>query len=105
MLLTFACRGYIITIQIAHRGNQELGGEKMRNLAAEMTRYGVSNLDIKQLLGCSDRTVINKLSGETEFTISEAFKIRDKFFRPYRVEYLFAQDIQDGTYGCKEVAV
>ena len=76
----------------------------MRNLAAEMARYGVSNLDIKQLLGCSDRTVINKLNGETECTISEAFKIRDKFFRPYRIEYLFASDTNSKAIS-HEVAV
>ena len=64
----------------------------MQNLKAEMARYGVSNIDIENLLGCSRRTVTNKLCGETEFTISEALKIRDAFFRPCRVEYLFASE-------------
>ena len=65
----------------------------MRNLMAEMARYGVSNLDIKNLLNCSDRTVTNKLTGETEFSISEATKIRDTYFEGYKLEYLFAPDI------------
>lgn len=65
----------------------------MRNLIAEMARYGVTNLDIKNLLNCSDRTVTNKLSGETEFSISEATKIRDTYFMGYRLEYLFAPDV------------
>lgn len=64
----------------------------MRNLIAEMARYGVTNVDIKNLLNCSDRTVTNKLSGETEFSFSEATKIRDTYFIGFRLEYLFAPD-------------
>lgn len=41
------------------------------------------------LLGCSLRTVDNKLDEITDFTIPEAFKIRDTFFRNMRMEYLF----------------
>ena len=65
----------------------------MRNLIAEMARYGVTNLDLKKLLNCSDRTVVNKLSGETAFSFDEAVRIRDAFFRGYRLEYLFAPDV------------
>ena len=36
----------------------------MKNLLAEMARYGVSRYDIQKLLGCSEATVRNKLSGE-----------------------------------------
>lgn len=49
--------------------------------------------DLKNLLGCSDRTVTNKLTGETDFTIPEALKIRETFFPGLRLEYLFAADI------------
>lgn len=65
----------------------------MRNLIAEMARYGVTNLDLKKLLNCSDRTVVNKLSGETALSFDEAVKIRDAYFSGYRLEYLFAPDI------------
>lgn len=61
----------------------------MRNLKAEMARTGVSKEDIMNLLGCSLRTVDNKLDEITDFTIPEAFKIRDTFFRNMRMEYLF----------------
>ena len=64
----------------------------MRNLMAEMARYGVSNLDIKNLLNCSERTVTNKLNGDTEFSFSEATRIRDTYFKGFRLEYLFAPD-------------
>lgn len=61
----------------------------MDNLKAEMARSGVSKEDIKNLLGCSMRTVDNKLDGTTDFTVPEAFKIRDYFFPNQRMEYLF----------------
>ena len=61
----------------------------MDNLKAEMARAGVSKDDIKNLLDCSMRTVDNKLDGVTDFTIPEAFKIRDCFFPNQRMEYLF----------------
>lgn len=61
----------------------------MMNLSAEMTRFGISNADIQNLLDCSDRTVKNKLTGVTEFTVSEAMQIQRTFFPGLRVEYLF----------------
>ena len=61
----------------------------MDNLKAEMARAGVSKEDIKNLLGCSLRTIDNKLDGITDFTLPEAFKIRDCFFPSLRMEYLF----------------
>ena len=64
----------------------------MRNLCAEMARNGVSIGDIQKVLGCADKTVRNKTSGATEFSVSEALKIRDAFFPMLRIEYLFARD-------------
>ena len=62
----------------------------MRNLSAEMARYGVTNADIQRLLSCTDKTVRNKIGGMSEFSISEAFKIRDTLVPSLRVEYLFS---------------
>ena len=62
----------------------------MRNLSAEMARYGVRNADIQNLLSCTDKTVRNKIDGVTEFSVAEALKIRDAFFPGLRIEYLFA---------------
>jgi transcriptional antiterminator len=64
----------------------------MRNLLAEMVRYGVTNADLQKVLGCSEKTVRNKLSGETEFSFPETIKIRNRFFEGFRLEYLFAPD-------------
>ena len=52
----------------------------MKNLIAEMARYGVRITDIQNLLNCSERTVRNKLNNERDFTIPEALKIRSTFF-------------------------
>ena len=64
----------------------------MKNLSAEMARFGVSNADIQAVLSCSGKTVTNKLNDATEFSISEAIKIRDTLFPSLRIEYLFARD-------------
>lgn len=64
----------------------------MRNLCAEMARNGISNADIQKVLGCTDKTARNKTSGVTEFSVSEALKVRDAFFPTLRIEYLFAVD-------------
>lgn len=64
----------------------------MKNLSAEMARFGVSNSDIQSLLSCSPKTVTNKLGDETEFSVGEAIKIRDEFFPGMRIEYLFARE-------------
>lgn len=64
----------------------------MRNLRAEMARYGISSQDIQLLLSCTDKTVKSRLEGTTEFSVSDSFKIRDTFFPGMRIEYLFASD-------------
>lgn len=69
----------------------------VRNLSAEMTRYGVSNMDIQALLECSSKTVTNKLTTNSSFSINEAIKIRDKFFPGLRLEYLFAPDAEQDS--------
>lgn len=68
------------------------GGVNMKNLSAEMTRFGVTYADVQELLSCSYKTVGNKINGVTEFSVQEATKIRDAFFPGMRLEYLFAVD-------------
>ena len=64
----------------------------MNNLKAEMVRSNVSNYDIQRILGCGERTVRSKISGESEFTFPEVLRIRDTYFPGMRLEYLFAAD-------------
>ena len=67
----------------------------MRNLEAEMKRYGVTIADIQSLLGCTEKTVRNKLNEDSPFTFRETSKIRDAYFRGLRLEYLFSEDRPD----------
>jgi transcriptional antiterminator len=76
----------------------------MRNLEAEMKRYGISNADIQNLLGCTEKTVRNKLKGETVFTLPEAFLIKNKYFPGYRMEYLFAEYLFDSNSDARDSA-
>lgn len=49
-------------------------------LEYRMKQEGVSRTDIQALLNVSEKTVRNKLSGETDFTWSEVRAIRTKYF-------------------------
>ena len=49
----------------------------MKNLKAEMVRRGLGISDLQQVLGCSEKTVRNKLNGVTEFTIRDAIEVRN----------------------------
>lgn len=69
----------------------------MKNLSAEMARFGVANSDLQAVLACSAKTVANKLNDTTEFSVGEAIKIRDTFFPGLRIEYLFARAEPDSA--------
>lgn len=64
----------------------------MVNLEAEMTRKRISRRDIAELLGVTYRTIHSKFNGESEWTLSECLKIRDKFFPEMELDYLFTVD-------------
>lgn len=61
----------------------------MRNIENEMPKRNVTYRDIQGVLCCSEKTVYNKLSGNTDFTYSEVKAIRDSLFPGYNIEYLF----------------
>lgn len=63
----------------------------MYNIEAEMVRYGVSRADVARVIKKDYRTACNKLSGATDFTVPEAFAVRDELFPGMRVEYLFTE--------------
>ena len=69
----------------------------MRNLIAEMARSGVRTNDIQSVLNVSERTAQYKVSGKSQFTVDEAFKVRDTFFPGLRLEYLFCSDENNTT--------
>lgn len=76
----------------------------MRNLRAEMTRYGITNHVIQEVLGCSLKTVLNKLTGNSEFSVGEAIRIRDSLFPGMRLEYLFQPDAKPTLHESTKIA-
>ena len=64
----------------------------LRNLKAEMERYGVSVRDISTLTGKTERSARDKVNGRATFTLPEAIKIRDTYFQGFSMEYLFAEE-------------
>mgnify|MGYP000406834408 FL=1 len=60
-------------------------------LEYRMKQENVSRADIQNLLGVSEKTVRNKLSGETDFTWGEVRKIRNNFFPKDDFNKLFEQ--------------
>ena len=65
------------------------------NLKAEMARRSISILDIAKEVGRTDRSVREKISGRTQFSMPEAAMVRDKFFPGYSLEYLFTNEQSD----------
>lgn len=65
-----------------------------RNLEAEMARKGITKGDVAKFLGVRYGTIIGKAKGRSQFSLAEAFKIKDHFFPDQDFEYLFKQDNQ-----------
>jgi len=60
-----------------------------RNLEAELVRNGLNRSDLAECLEVSYGTISAKMNGKYEFTLSEAIKIKNKFFSDLSIEYLF----------------
>ena len=66
------------------------------NLVAEVIKQGTPPNQvakfIAQVLGCSEKTARNKISGVSEFTVPEAMKINSDIFKNSQsIEYLFCK--------------
>ena len=57
-----------------------------------MARKNIKNSDIMRLLNISEKTATNKITGVTAFTIDEAIKIRNTYFKDMDYDYLFAKE-------------
>lgn len=62
------------------------------NLRAELARKEMGVSDIAAVLGTTERTAKNKLSGKSEFSFFETIKIRDALFPSWNVEKLFSDE-------------
>ena len=65
---------------------------KYPNLRAEMSRIGIKQADIAELLGIREVTVSKKMNGKSTFGIDEAFLIKKTFFPNLSLDYLFSDD-------------
>jgi len=78
-----------------------------KNLRAEMVRNGISKHEVQELLEISNNTYYSKMTGRTEFKLSEVEKILALFYRKtnkvYSVEYLFDTSITNGIKKSKYI--
>lgn len=78
-----------------------------KNLRAEMVRNGITKQEIQKLLEISNNTYYSKMTGRTEFKLSEVEKILALFYRKsgkvYSVEYLFDTTISNGLKKSKYI--
>lgn len=78
-----------------------------RNLMAEMARNHITKKEIMELLEISNRTYYSKMTGRTEFKLSEVEKILALLYRKsnkiYSVEYLFDVSISNGIKKSKYI--
>ena len=59
------------------------------NLAKELKNKGITYRAVADLIGCSEKSVRNKMSGTTDFTLNEVFLINENMFPEYELKYLF----------------
>ena len=67
----------------------------LNNLKAELVRKSlVPEKASEAVLGCSPKTAKAKLNGNSEFTLSEAFKVVNSYFsyENFSYEFLFRND-------------
>lgn len=58
------------------------------NMISELRRKNISNKAVAELIGSSEKTVVNKLNGTSEFSVSEAMKININLLPEFRLAYL-----------------
>ena len=59
------------------------------HLKEALRKRNISNKAYAEFLGVSEKTIQNKMNGETEFTLSEVTKTMKIIFPEYAMEYLF----------------
>ena len=59
------------------------------NLAKELKNKGITYRAVAGLIGCSEKTIQNIMSGVTDFTLNEVLLINENMFPEYELKYLF----------------
>lgn len=63
-----------------------------KNLEKVMNLKKISNKDLAELLDVSNKTIRNKLSAKTAWTLPEIKKMGKFLFPEYKMDWLFATD-------------
>lgn len=63
------------------------------NLRNELAKKRISNKAVADLIGCTQKTLDNKMNGVTEFTLSEILLISDNLLPEFELRYLFRRKI------------
>lgn len=58
------------------------------NMIHELRRKNITNKAVAELIGAAEKTVVNKLNGTSEFTVSEAISINTNLLPEFRLSYL-----------------
>ena len=58
------------------------------NMISELRRKNITNKAVAEVINASEKSVVNKLNGTTEFTISEAMAINVNLLPEFRLSYL-----------------
>ena len=61
-------------------------------LIGEMAKQKVTRRDLSDLLGIHWNSITNKIGGESDFSVTEAIKIRDRYFPEWEIENLFRRE-------------
>lgn len=60
------------------------------NMIHELRRKNITNKAVAELIDTTEKTVVNKLNGTSEFTVSEAIAININLLPEFRLSYLCA---------------
>lgn len=63
-----------------------------QNLTAELSKRGITQRNVAEFLGMSEKNLSLKLSEQVPMTVAEAMAVRDKFVPDATLDYLFASD-------------
>ena len=59
------------------------------NLCNALRSKNVAQKAVSELIGCTERTLTNKINGTTDFTITEAFAIHKNLLPEFDIDYIF----------------
>jgi transcriptional regulator with XRE-family HTH domain len=59
------------------------------NLQNALRHKNITQKAVAELLGCTEKTLQNKIQGRTEFTLSEILAILENLLPEYSMKYLF----------------